>query len=233
MLMVNQLAGFGAGGATGPFSAAFQGVLTFDANNVTTVTLSTPLGAPSPNRKVVLLFPMNDWYGVGPTVTIGGVPATLAVDPDGAGHRCFAWYANVPDGTSANIVINFGDPCFATGRIGVWTLLNAVNPTPFSVGSFEGESTHAPSCQINVPAGGVVMAAIANGNFTDGSFTWLGAVELWDVGNIGDYSTYSGAWETGLAAQTGRFIVATYSTSGGTRLGSAMVALSWVCIGVE
>jgi hypothetical protein len=228
MLMVNQLAGFGAGGATGPFSAAFQGVLTFAASAVTTVTLSTPLGAASPSRKVVLLFPMAEHYGDPPIITIGGITATrVSVDPFSQGYRCWAYYATVPDGTSANIVITFAEAIGATGRIGVFTLLNAVSPAPFHTAFFEGDTTHAPSCQINVPAGGVVMAAVANGNFTDGSFTWLGAVELWDVGNIADYDTYSGAWETGLAAQTGRFIVATYSTSGGTRLGSAMVALSW------
>jgi hypothetical protein len=228
MLAVTQLCGFAVGGEGGPFSAAFQGVLTFSAANVSSVTLTTPLGAASSSRKVVLLFPMAESYGDPPVITIGGITATVvAVDPFSNGNRCWAYYATVPDGTSANIVITFPDVMSGKGRVGVFTLLNAQNPAPFHATFFEGDTTATPSCSINVPEGGVVMAAIANGNFTDGSFTWTGATELWDVGNIDDFETFSGAWQTGLAAQTGRTITATYSTTGGTRLGSAMVALSW------
>lgn len=218
--------------SAGPLTVAFQGAATLAVTTATaTITTAVTLGAEHSTRIVIVMLTIAELYQE-PVITIGGVLATRIVTPAGdydgsSGIRAIAAYARVPTGTSANVVITLPAADTFRGRMGVFTLINARDSAPSHV-VFTGNSSSATvSAAVNVPEGGAVFAGIANGNFTDGSFTWTGVTEQWDVGNLGDYFTVSGAYQAGLAAQTGRTISATYSVSGGTRLGAILNVFSW------
>jgi len=89
------------------------------------------------------------------SVTIGGISATLAATTTGNGAGI--WYANVPTGTTANIVLTGGTSNF--GLIGIQVgILTGVLATPSSIGlnndNYNGGSA-APTITATVSSGGV------------------------------------------------------------------------------
>lgn len=146
------------------------------------------------------------------SMTIGGIAATRAVDENDTGRFVSElWYALVPTGTAANIVVNH-DGAMTSCSIGVWALYDVIATPTNTASSFVG------SVSINIPAGGIVVA----NNHTSGAVTWTGATENFDDATLGDASGsgHSGASRQATVAEVGT----TVSSSG---LNDYLVAAAW------
>ncbi|MCK9909403.1 hypothetical protein MXD81_09695, partial [Microbacteriaceae bacterium K1510] len=128
-------------------------------------------------------------------------------------HLCTGLYiASVPTGSTATIGVNYTAMVYRSG-IGVWALYG-ISPT----------AAHTPagvagnSLSLNIPAGGIGIAAYTLGLGSTGA--WSGLIERYDRNDTGDYIT--GASGEFPSAQTGL----TVSDSGGASYRS-FVAASW------
>jgi hypothetical protein len=169
--------GFGygfEGGSGGYNSAATGGGTPFGITFISDATLSTvgttytftsqAIGTADPTRLVVVGI----GHGVsGRTVTsatIGGISATQATgaQPSGSGSNTDIWYAAVPTGTTATIVINYSGSEDRTAIavysvIGTGLAFSAANGTTISSGTPTSVST-----TVITPSGGVVAVAITH-----------------------------------------------------------------------
>ncbi len=140
----------------------------------TPVTFSNVnIGTPSADRIVVV-----GYYGqVPPSLTINGTVATKAVETSvqsGGFNSLSIWYANIPTGTSANIVI--GSAAYSTVGIQVGILTGA-NPTPTATSS--AAFTYSPQPHTltgTVPTNGIGIIFAFEGN-TGGVPSWTNATE--------------------------------------------------------
>lgn len=137
------------------------------------------------------------------SVTIGGVTATIHANGtdtvSGSRSRAAIASAVVPSGTTADVVVNMTTNC--TGMaIDVYRIMNPTSTTPADTLATGGNS---PSGTIDVPAGGILIAAAQAINAGTGT---------WNSGNPGtatsevDIATadyYEGGYEVYASAQTG------------------------------
>ena len=113
-------------------------------------------------------------------MTIGGVTAVEAVSSNTGAHTGI-WYAEVPTGTTATVVITAG---FAFGKIGITVgKLNTATPTPTSTGFLAAGFRANPqlASSATIPANGVGVIAMGDIDTAQGTLTWNNATE--------DYST--------------------------------------------
>lgn len=123
---------------------------------------SQAIGVASANRIVVLAITHGVTGGLNiPTVTIGGISAALATGSNvnsGGGMYTELWYAAVPTGTTANIVITLSG---SEGRlaIGVYTITSATSA--FSAANGSGSASASTlSTTVTVPSGGYAIAVL-------------------------------------------------------------------------
>jgi hypothetical protein len=199
MLLVNQLAGFGAGGGAVEPILSFRGSLFSDTINLRTYSTTIDLGPEHPSRLIVVGTACITAQGESPTAcTVDGAAATLAVTSPAPGliTRSQLWYVARPTGGSVTVAFSKpGGIDMDGGSLGVWAVYNLLSQTPGGV-----NSNHAsPSVlDLNVPAKAVVMAA---GNRGGAAITWGYLGVTGDAESPGTLrSAYASAFNVSAAA---------------------------------
>ncbi len=180
---------------------------------LTTYTFSSlSLGAADATRRIVVAIAgqrLGSPAAVS-SVTIAGISASLVASRqtgNGNDHTVEIWSAAVPTGASGNVVVTFN-----TGHlrcsVSVFRLLDAA-ATAHATSSATNSSA-AVSASIDIPAGGVaIAAAYNNGNTT---YTWTNLTERTDQGGSG-VNTFSTACDDFAAAQAALSITATQASN--------------------
>lgn len=226
LLQSNQLIGFGAGGGAAAATVTFTDS-SVDATDATAYTFSTQsIGTAAADRKIVVAA---DTAGGAASadgvsgITVGGealtqVAATIA--PLGDETQVELWQGTITTGTTADIIVTWNG---AHGRcgIGVWAVTGAGAAASDTVE--DNSSTTAETGTIDVPAGGVLIAAVVHTATGTKTHVWTGPTEDYDEeveSNIG----HSGASLAYAAAQTGLTVTATFSAAVDQ---GAMVGAAW------
>lgn len=231
MLQATHLIGFGstrAAAAGGTITSTFIAA-TGNTSDTSTYTFSgASIGTAASDRIVVVAA----WVRAASTVsisslTIGGVSATAIVTAEGTGtasNRLSIYALNVTSGTTADIVVNCSTAGVRAG-IGVWRFSGQSTPstTAHATATDTTASSNALSATINIPAGGTVIAASADGGGTTLTCTWTGATERYDIG-VESVNAHTGASKDSGIAITPETLTAQWSS---TVADPVMVAASW------
>jgi len=197
----------------------YRETATATAGNPRTLAGMT-FGDAAPRRLIVLSIGSIATGGAISAVTIGGVSATLAVSSNFSASYVDIWYANVPTGTTGNVVIT---------QAGIWNRVVVSLYAVYGLRSFTPTATATDTdnnatvtLSLNVNANGVVVAG-AWANFlassTPAAATWNGLTENWDTAydTTRRVTSASGLFTT---VQTPATITCTGMT-GNTRIGAS------------
>jgi len=159
--------GLGFLSATAPWTGSVAASISFtdsaqSTNNNTSYTFSNlSVGTAATNRVVAVTIYSQSASAVS-TVTIGGISATKAVEIyyTDAASVVAIYYAVVPTGTTASVVVNLADQA---GRcaVGVYRIIPGYSSTPVSTVS--GQATQSVS-EFEVTGGASVYLFIENAN---------------------------------------------------------------------
>lgn len=217
MLMVNQLIGFGAGGAgvatiTGTAHAV-------SASDLTEYTFAgQAIGTAAGNRKVVVCVGAGASNRTISTLTVGGVSASLVKRQQSTNNTAEIWQAAVPTGTTADIVITFSGANNQVG-IGVFAVYGAQ-----SAAHDTGASTANPMTDnLDIPAFGVAVGVGYSSGTAARTYTWTNLTEYSDDVTEGAASATTAA-EAFSTVQTGLTITC---TPAGSNVEYAMALASW------
>jgi len=221
---VTQLVGFAAAAAV-PVTVSYT-ASAGDATDATAYTFSSQaIGTAGANRKVVVGTSCTRSAGAATsvsTLTIGGVSATLVVaaPTDGVNDRPTEfWQADVPTGTTADIVVTWGDAAVRCG-IGVWAVYDAA-----SAANDTGSSVADPMTDtLNIPANGVAIGFSNSSGGTPATHVWTGLTEDFDSVNPEAEDVYSGASDAFAVVQTGLTIESNPSVASAA---NGFVIASW------
>lgn len=192
---------------------------TLDTSALATVTLTgVAIGTPAPDRLVVAVVLGRDSNArTISSVTIGGVAATAAVTSPSQKNPTGIYYARVPAGATADIVVTFSA---ATTRmaVAVYTLTGYRNAAPAAVNQGYGSGTTL-SVALSRPRDAVVIA----GSITSsaGTFAWSGVTEDADIAHVS--SRVSAASDDFGAAEPAMAVSFVNSGSGA----ASIVAATW------
>jgi hypothetical protein len=148
------------------------------------------------------------------SMTIGGVSATL-VKADPTLFNLSLWYAVVPTGTTADVVVNSAVN-MGNGNIIVGYLTGAT-ATPTANGSTPSTASDPISITIAVPVSGVAVVYVTTGGTVVG--TWSNATEDFEFQGNG-----IGIIDLAHTTTTGS-VVPTYTGTGGNF--SCIIAAAW------
>lgn len=157
------------------------------------------------------------------SITVGGISATQAVNINGEDNqRLGIWYASVPTGTTADVVVTWSTSMARCG-IGVWAMYNA-DATPHDTDTdFHNFSSSSPTTlSLNVPANGAVISAAQGSASTLYTYTWSGLTEDFDT-SVETSTSHTGAHDEFTTEQVGLSVTCT--PSGGNR--QVHVGVSW------
>ncbi|MPY72880.1 MAG: hypothetical protein GEU87_01335 [Alphaproteobacteria bacterium] len=116
------------------------------------------------------------------SVTIGGVAATQRVFAEGGPgtvrNQCAVWTANVPTGTTADVVVTWSAEV-VTCAITVYRL-EISSETPTDTATDILDTAEVLTLNLDVAAGGIIIAAATNG-VAASSATWAGITERHDA----------------------------------------------------
>lgn len=218
--MMNQLIGFGVSEDVLSATVVFTDNAVSSANLTTFTFSSRSLGAAAANRKIVV--------GVGGAVdtrtvsslTIGGVSASLVVQA-AATETAEMWQANVPSGTTGDIVVKWSGAQVGGCGIGVWAVYGAAAAAS---NTYTDTNSDPATASIDISANGVAIAYAFQRNGTAG-FTCAGLTERFDEAVEAAFSIHAGASDAFASAQTG-LAVSLDATNAGVR-NPMMVVGTW------
>jgi len=157
---------------------------------VSSVATSTPvysginIGDPAANRIIVAGWHLgNAWSN--PCLMnvsgVGNITMQLASPINWADNSALAsiWWAHVPSGTTASFTAQ-SNSSVSSNALGVWTLYGVNVANPIFDFNFTGSATANPSLSVNVARGGAVIG-MARQVANQGTFTWSGLTEIFDV----------------------------------------------------
>lgn len=178
---------------------------TLDTSGLASVTLTgVSVGAPAPDRLVVAIVLGRDANArTIASVTIGGAAATAAVTSPSQNNPSGIYYALVPAGTSATVVVTFSA---ATTRmaVAIYTLTGCRNPAPAAVDQ-DYDTTTTLSASLARPRDAVVIAGSITSS--SGTFTWTGLTEDADTAHSGSrVATASAAFSAADPAMAASFV---------------------------
>lgn len=168
----------------GPFAARYVG-------GSTGTSFTVDIGKAKSKRIVVVFAASNAPTGSSPSgntpsVTINGIQAPLAVSQGGNSNRnSFMYYAVIPTGTTANIVVSNAN---SWNVFSAYVVENYKSPTPIIAQTGGGFTTHQVS--INHPSQGFLMA-FKNGYGMGGQISIDGVTPPSD--QVNNFSSYYGA----------------------------------------
>jgi len=191
-----------------------------DATNSTSYTFSSSaIGTASSNRKIVVGPVSNRAPGTTATaVTVGGISATSVIGQtsNNGEQRAELWEAEVPTGTTADIVVTWAATADSCG-IGVWAVYDAA-ASASDTASDDGVPTLLEE-NLTIPAGGVAISVACSGS--SATYTWTNLTEKYDA-TVEGTVTFSGASDAFSTLQTSLLITATRSA--GTTNGTIVMA---------
>lgn len=163
-----------------------------DGSSQTTYTFSSQnIGTAASNRFIIVTITGRSGDGTNKTlssVTIGGVTATLAASGQwNTGNFCGAACANVPTGTTGDIVVTFSDTMSACS-VSAYSENGLSSATVIGSG---GTTSDAGSITVVTSTGGVIVG-IAKDDDGTATCTWTGLTENFDSQD-GDSNDISGA----------------------------------------
>lgn len=179
------------------------------ATDLTTYTFaSAPLGDPHPTREIVVCITSRAAGNRSiSSVSVGGISASeiIQVRNSGSGNStlCAIYRAAVPSGTAGDVVVTHSAGIVRCG-IALYRMINAAPGQTDTISNETGTTG-----TINIPARGAAVAvAYSNLNATA---TWTGLAE--DHESIVEGCGYSSASDTFPAAQTGRTVTCSWSST--------------------
>ena len=213
-------------GAASKLSISYTDVGTFIANNASP-SYNLSVGAADPTRFVMVAVYSNSGSSLFPTVssvTINGIAATMFVtnnaDYGGIARTTAHLYGLlVPTGTTATIQVNWsGTNSGHTTNIAVYRVTGSA-ATSLST-SATSDNTATPSASLAIPANGVAIGIMTNGN--GGTMTWTNLSEDLDLnGGAGNFYTIS----TASSATAGTLTRSAVATAGTTSNAFTVAAL--------
>lgn len=206
MFQVTELIGF-MSASGGVVTKAFNAVVNDTADLSTYTFVGASLGTAAGDRKIVVTIhgrSTNPSTRTISSVTIAGVAATAAVSVSNTiGDRAAVYVADVPTGTTGDIVVVFNDT-MQKCIVGSYAMYGAGSSTPTATAT-DIASTYSQS--LTIPAGGVAFA-IASVQ-ASASTTWAGLTEDFDS-NISS-EVDSGASLQTATLQSGLTVSATFT----------------------
>jgi hypothetical protein len=187
-----------------------------DAVDGTTFTFSSKsLGTAAANRKIVVGVGERGSTSIA-SVSVAGVGATQLINlVSGTSNRSNIWIADVPTGTTGDVVVTCGTSALRCG-IGVWAMYGAASSTPSDTASSVDD---AGVDTLVVPANGVGIGYCFSVG-TGLTATWSNMTERFDA------TVESGIFHTGAdTAVSGSLSVGVDWT--GTFTSAGMVAAAW------
>ncbi|MBL6931201.1 MAG: hypothetical protein ISR46_06840, partial [Rhodospirillales bacterium] len=191
---------------------------TVDTSTLTTFTFSShAIGTASPDRKVIVGISS---VGTGrwvTSMTIGGIAAKLVVRSAMSADHVALWQADVPTGTTADIVVTFNTTS-SHCAIGVYeaTGVGALYSTDLDI-----TNSAAMPTSVTCPENGFIIGVAGCTVGTD-TFSWTNLTEDFDQ-VIAGANHYSGASDTFGSHQSERVVTATPATPG-TEQGTVVAA---------
>jgi hypothetical protein len=180
---------WGSGG--GPATISYRTSSTDAVDRTTYTFASLDIGTASPTRKVIVGITTGATADrTISSVTVAGIAASLVdtiSDFNGIGtyYRAALYIAEVPTGTTGNVVVTMSGATSACG-VGIWAADGLASATATTTTT----DTDDPfSLNINTTAGGIVVAIVNNS-----PVTWTGLTENFDVNPAADL------WHTGASA---------------------------------
>lgn len=229
MLKINQLSGFGSGGAVPP-SISFASIVKSAAAAQNHTFSATSIGLADPTRRLVFaVITQNSVAFRTVTVTVDGASPTSHTSVQGAsfnGGRIEFFSILKPANTTADFQINTSGTNTHVTLI-VWNAINEILTSPFATGTDGSTSGNQVDLTLNVPENGWIVAASALfGSPNPTGNTWTGITETVDdvVGTV--FVRAGGANESFLAAQTGRNIICVVAGPSSSQVG-CLAAMSW------
>lgn len=198
--------------SVGPEPLVFTGSVGKIGSPGTSLTYTNvPIGTATANRWIVVGIYTN--FNAGrtlSTVTIGGVSATLmyaAPTLSASGARLEFWKANVPTGTTANVVATSSGSMY-DGACGAWS---SQKEPMFYTGAIDTSiSSGVFSLSIDIPDGGAVIAMSDHGGGGGTILATSGVTQ--DFINVSGSLRIWGGSEDMLSVETGRSIGVTWNT---------------------
>lgn len=203
---------------------------TVSTSNLTVYTFSSQnLGTASSDRYIVVAVNSSRIADgtSSATVTVQGISATLVkaqpFNSVGSGY-CALFIVAVPTGTTGDVVVTC-DSANARCGIGLYAVTGIDSATPHATGgeSFnESTVTPDPSADINVEAGGIIIATSSTQNQGTPTVTWTGPTEDYDTA-MESNSIHSGANDEYVSASTPETVTASWTST----TGAGMACASW------
>jgi len=151
-----------AAGSSVPLEVAYTGGAVAGGTSSPITYASIPFGDASPTRRLAAIIMTHDAGERLPTaVTIGGISASEAVSASDASYDCLAmWIADVPTGTSGDIVATYSG-AVSNSHAFIVRLDGGIGGT-YSTSTAPGNSPHDLS--LNIPSGdsALIVGSIAN-----------------------------------------------------------------------
>ena len=231
--MIPGITPIAASRAKGPIAVTQVSSSTSTANQTVYTFSSLSLGAesdfPAERAIVVATGGIAVTSGaIASSATIGGVSANKVVEAAETFDNASLWVANVPAGTSGDVVVTFSATmnspyCVVYRMVGMESIAAHDTASDITV------SSNAVSASIDCPADGVIIGTAWfrwGSSASASSASWSNLTEDID-GNIeANARNYSAAHDEFATQQTARVITATGSGSGGNQDGKLALA-SW------
>lgn len=193
---------------------------------------SYSIGAAAADRRI---FGIIHWVEGGThvplsSVTIGGQSATIHAQAGHTGGSSGLGVAIVSalvvSGTSVSVVVNNAATVWGGCSFSAIRTTGMLRSTPFDIDTDQNGGTTADlTSSTNVDTDGLIIAAMTGStNAVNDPVTWTGAVEQYDLA-AGEGVHASMAWQSGLAAQTGRTILADITPR--MNSGNDLAVVSW------
>jgi hypothetical protein len=214
---IQQVAVSGGGGGS-PALAYIGNVTPTYASNVATAT-AAPIGTASSGRLVVVVF--YDLITPSPgvstaTVTIGGVSAVVNTIASVHNSTVGIASANVPTGTTANIVVSYDTSSGANGAFDVYALTGLSSMTAVGSGETASAGANPITTTLATTAGGIVIAG-AQQSGGGGTLTMSGTETYTKDSSfqIASFSSNASSHATGIATNAASSVSATWVSSVG------------------
>ncbi len=197
-----------------------------DGSGNTSVTTrdwgSKSLGAASATRRIVVAVYGVDGGGAGRTitaVTVQGISATRLVEQNDARGPLGLFIADVPTGTTGNIVTTFSGACVSGACIGWWAINDLKSSTP--VQTNKGSGTSTASADLSAPGEQSIVISAAS-SWANGTFSVAGLTLDFDTSSGEAGGSFRREAASGVA--TGSALTIAYS-GGGTTTQAVAAAL--------
>lgn len=192
------------------------------ASGATEYTFSSAsLGTAAGNRKIVIAVVGSDSSRTVSTLTVAGSGASFVVRQQHSSKTVELWQIELTVGTSGDIVVTWDSAQSAGCGIGVFAVYGAAAAKHDSGGGNGDGAGAAASFALDIPSGGVAIAAIITASAV--TTTWAGVTEDYDETLVGS-NNHSGGSAAFEATQTNLTISATPS---GSTTHLALTTASW------